>query len=162
MGLSCRTLLSDNFVCHPCRTLLRGTLAVGRSCVTLTRTRTRVGHSCRKVLWDTLVGHSCSRFQPCKQHPLTRQSQCHSDIHLHHSSQPHDSLRLPQNNAPATKCDLATSRFPAPAQSPHKVLRLQRKVTISDHVSLRSPRHTLGMPSARSEHTPIHQSRHLS
>ena len=29
--------------------------------------------------------------------PLTRQSQCHSDIHLHHNSHPHDSLRLPRN-----------------------------------------------------------------
>ena len=53
---------------------------------------------------------------PSKQHPLTRQSQCDSDIHLYHNSQPHDSLRLPresqfhtpkpaQSPAPATKCD---------------------------------------------------------
>ena len=33
---------------------------------------------------------------PSKYLPLTRQSQCHSDIHLHHNSQPHDSLRLPR------------------------------------------------------------------
>ena len=33
---------------------------------------------------------------PSKQHPLTRQSQCDSDIHLYHNPQPHDSLRLPQ------------------------------------------------------------------
>ena len=33
---------------------------------------------------------------PSKQHPLTRQSQCDSDIHLYHNSQPHDSLRLPR------------------------------------------------------------------
>ena len=33
---------------------------------------------------------------PSKQHPLTRQSHCHSDIHLYHNSQPHDSLRLPR------------------------------------------------------------------
>ena len=33
---------------------------------------------------------------PSKQHPLTRQSQCDSDIHLYHDSQPHDSLRLPR------------------------------------------------------------------
>ena len=33
---------------------------------------------------------------PFKQHPLTRQSQCESDIHLYHNSQPHDSLRLPR------------------------------------------------------------------
>ena len=31
---------------------------------------------------------------PSKQHPLTRQSQWDSDIHLYHNSQPHDSLRL--------------------------------------------------------------------
>ena len=30
---------------------------------------------------------------PSEEHPLTRQSQCHSDIH---NSQPHDSLRLPR------------------------------------------------------------------
>ena len=34
---------------------------------------------------------------PSKQHPLARQSQCHSDIHLYHNSQPHDSMRLPRN-----------------------------------------------------------------
>ena len=33
---------------------------------------------------------------PSKQHPLTRQSQCDSDIHLYHNSPPHDSLRLPR------------------------------------------------------------------
>ena len=33
---------------------------------------------------------------PSKQHPLTRQSQCDSDIHLYHNSQPHDSLHLPR------------------------------------------------------------------
>ena len=33
---------------------------------------------------------------PSKQHPLTRQSQCDSDIHLYHDSQPHDSLHLPR------------------------------------------------------------------
>ena len=33
---------------------------------------------------------------PSKQHPLTRQSQWDSDIHLYHNSQPHDSLRLPR------------------------------------------------------------------
>ena len=35
---------------------------------------------------------------PSNQHPLVRQSQCHSDIHLYHmcNSQPHDSLRLPR------------------------------------------------------------------
>ena len=33
---------------------------------------------------------------PSKQYPLTRQSQCDSDIHLYHNSRPHDSLRLPR------------------------------------------------------------------
>ena len=33
---------------------------------------------------------------PSKQHPLTRQSQWDSNIHLYHNSQPHDSLRLPR------------------------------------------------------------------
>ena len=33
---------------------------------------------------------------PSKQHPLTRQSQCDSDIPLYHNSQTHDSLRLPR------------------------------------------------------------------
>ena len=33
---------------------------------------------------------------PSKQPSLTRQSQCDSDIHLYHNSQPHDSLRLPR------------------------------------------------------------------
>ena len=33
---------------------------------------------------------------PSKQHPLTRQSQCDSDIHLDHNAQPHDSLHLPR------------------------------------------------------------------
>ena len=33
---------------------------------------------------------------PSKQHPLTRQSQWDSDIHLYHNSQRHDSLRLPR------------------------------------------------------------------
>lgn len=33
---------------------------------------------------------------PSKTQRLTRQSQWHSDIHLHQTSQPHDSLRLPR------------------------------------------------------------------
>ena len=92
---------------------------------------------------------------PSKQHPLTRQSQCHSDIHLHHNSQPHDSLhlprihtsnthkvlRLPRNVTSATPrnltipCTRHENRTSTPL-SPHKVLRLPRKVTISYHVSL--------------------------
>ena len=61
---------------------------------------------------------------PSKQHPLARQSQCHSDTHLYHKSQPHD---LPRNFPRLTRTKycachemsplsrLATSRFPAPA-----------------------------------------------
>ena len=67
---------------------------------------------------------------PSKQHPLTRQSQCDSDIHLYHNSQPHDSLRLPRIFVASTRLTrakycachemsppshLAASRFPAPA-----------------------------------------------
>ena len=67
---------------------------------------------------------------PSRQHPLTRQSQCHSDIHLYHNSQPHDSLRLSRNLSASTRLTrtkycachelsppshLAASRFPAPA-----------------------------------------------
>ena len=33
---------------------------------------------------------------PSKQHPLTRQSHCDSNIHLYHNSRPHNSLRLPR------------------------------------------------------------------
>ena len=53
---------------------------------------------------ETSIGAHTSRSpakqfrdsSPSKQHPLTRQSQCDSDIHLYHNSQPHDSLRLPR------------------------------------------------------------------
>ena len=53
---------------------------------------------------DTPIGAHTSRSpakqfrdsSPSKQHPLTRQSQCDSDIHLYHDSQPHDSLHLPR------------------------------------------------------------------
>ena len=53
---------------------------------------------------ETPIGADTSRSpakqfrdsSPSKQHPLTRQSQCDSDIHLYHNSQPHDSLRLPR------------------------------------------------------------------
>ena len=67
---------------------------------------------------------------PSKQHPLTRQSQCHSDIHLYHNSQtlrfpaPATNLSAPMHLARTKYCachemsppsHLATSRFPAPA-----------------------------------------------
>ena len=205
-GTLCGTLLWDTLVGHSCRTLLWDTLScgtlslVGHSCRTLLWD-TLVGRSCGTLLWDTFVGHSCGtllrahgtnrtlacvlrarharspqrvarawdkshsrlhfahstraisaegcasslqneRFvrdflknshvkvcktsvsyetssksqaethigahtsrspakqfcdsSPSKQHPLTRQSQCDSDIHLYHNSQPHDSLPLPR------------------------------------------------------------------
>ena len=85
---------------------------------------------------------------PSKQHPLTRQSRCHSDIHLHHNSQPHDSLRQPRKFARphlqhARNVTSATPRnLTIPCNVPqklhfhaskdrHKVLCLPRKVTIS-------------------------------
>ena len=69
---------------------------------------------------------------PSKRHPLKRQSQCDSDIHLYHNSQPPDSLRLPQifprphaqraqSTAPATKCHLRHT------SQPHDSLRLPRE-----------------------------------
>ena len=59
---------------------------------------------------------------PSKPHPLTRQSQCDSDIHLYRNSQPHDSLRLPRifrvhtsNAHKVLRLPRNASRFPAPA-----------------------------------------------
>ena len=99
-----------------------------------------------------------SRFEPSKQHPLTRQSQCNSDIHLYttthnltipcachesfrvHTSNAHKVRRLPRNVTSVTPCNLTIpcacheNRTSTP-QTPHKVLRLPRKVTISSHVS---------------------------
>ena len=54
---------------------------------------------------------------PSQPHPLTHQSHCHSDIHLHQTSQPHNSLRLPR-------------KFNFKASNTHKILHLPRKVTI--------------------------------
>ena len=91
---------------------------------------------------------------PSKQHPLTRQSQCDSDIHLYHDSQPHDSLhlprifprpqhrvlRLPRNvtSVPPRNltipCACHENRTSTPQREP-RVLRLPRKVTILSHVS---------------------------
>ena len=58
---------------------------------------------------------------PSKQHPLTRQSQCDSDIHLHLHN-----LTIP--------CACHENRTSTP-QNTHKLLRLPRKMTISSHVS---------------------------
>ena len=100
--------------------------------------KTNVSHeTSSKSPAETPIGAHTSRSpakqfrdsSPSKQHPLTRQSQCDSDIHLYHNS----NLQFP---APATnlsastrltrtKCcachemsppsHIATSRFPAPA-----------------------------------------------
>ena len=67
--------------------------------------KTNVSHeTSSKSPAETPIGAHTSRSpakqfrdsSPSKQHPLTRQSQCDSDIHLYHNSQPHDSLRLPR------------------------------------------------------------------
>ena len=58
----------------------------------------------QKFAAETPIGAHTSRSpakqfrdpSPSKRHPLTRQSQCDSDIHLYHNSQPPDSLRLPR------------------------------------------------------------------
>ena len=129
MGHSCRTflwdtlaglagLLSDTLVCHSC----------GTSSKSLSQAGSPIGahtsSSPAKPFRDS---------SPSKQRWLTCQSQCHSDIHLHHNSQPHDSLRLPQKLArphlkhaqstvPATNCDLRHT------SQPHDSLHLAQKL----------------------------------
>ena len=120
MGHSCETLLWDTLVGNSCGILLWDTL-VGHVKVC----KTNVSHeTSSKSPAETPIGAHTSRSpakqfresSPSKQYPLTRQSQCDSDIHLYHNSQPHDSLRLPrkshfhtskpaQSTAPATKSD---------------------------------------------------------
>ena len=67
--------------------------------------KTNVSHeTSSKSPAETPIGAYTSRSpakqfresSPSKRHPLTRQSQCDSDIHLYHNSQPPDSLRLPR------------------------------------------------------------------
>ena len=67
--------------------------------------KTNVSHeTSSKSPAETPIGAHTSRSpakqfrdsSPSKRHPLTRQSQCDSDIHLYHNSQPPDSLRLPR------------------------------------------------------------------
>ena len=101
--------------------------------------KTNVSHkTSSKSPAETPIGAHTSRSpakqirdsSPSKRHPLTRQSQCDSDIHLYHNSQPPDSLRLPRIFSASTRLTrtkycachemsppshLATSRFPAPA-----------------------------------------------
>ena len=66
--------------------------------------KTNVSQTSSKSPAETPIGAHTSRSpakqfrdsSPSKRHPLTRQSQCDSDIHLYHNSQPPDSLRLPR------------------------------------------------------------------
>ena len=112
VGNSCRKLLWDTLAGH-CGTLLRDTLAspqnerfvrdfLKNSHVKVCKTI--VSHeTSSKSPAETPIGAHTSRSpakqfrdsSPSKRHPLTRQSQCDSDIHLYHNSQPPDSLRLP-------------------------------------------------------------------
>ena len=202
MGHSCRTLLWDTLVGHtlhtrlPPKVTLRGcdflqkthvkspkrafrtrlppkvTHQVPKSSVSYeTSSKTHMSKSAKRTFRTRLppkvkrkhpIGAHTSR-SPAKQfrdssssiqHPLTRQSQCDSDIHLYHNSQPHDChesfrvhtsdahkvLRLPRNVTSVTPrnltipCACHENRTSTP-QNPHKVLRLPRKVTISSHVS---------------------------
>ena len=63
VGEICGTLLQDTPVQHSCGTFLWDTPAAG--------TNTAEGHSCRRLLYDTLVGYSCflqnSRVKPPKR-----------------------------------------------------------------------------------------------
>ena len=129
--------------------------------------KTNVSHeTSSKSPAETPIGAHTSRSpakqfresSPSKRHPLTRQSQCDSDIHLYHNSQPPDSLRLPRifprphvYNAHKVLClprnvtSVTHRNLTVPCachenptstpQNPHKVLRLPRKVTMSSHVS---------------------------
>ena len=67
--------------------------------------KTNVSHeTSSKSPAETPIGAHTSRSpakqfresSPSKRHPFTRQSQCDSDIHLYHNSQPPDSLPLPR------------------------------------------------------------------
>ena len=67
--------------------------------------KTNVSHeTSSKSPAETPIGAHTSRSpakqfrnsSPSKRRPLTRQSQCDSDIHLYHNPQPPDSLRLPR------------------------------------------------------------------
>ena len=73
--------------------------------VTRQVSKTSVSHeTSSKSPAETPIGAHTSRSpakqfrdsSPSKRHPLTRQSQCDSDIHLYRNSQPPDSLRLPR------------------------------------------------------------------
>ena len=128
--------------------------------------KTNVSHeTSSKSPAETPIGAHTSRSpakqlrdsSPSKRHPLTRQSQCDSDIHLHHNSHlpipcachesfrvhmsnAHKVLRLPRNVTSVTHRNLTIScacheNPTSTPQNSHKVLRLPRKVTMSSHVS---------------------------
>ena len=115
-------------------------------------------------------------FTPSTQRPLTRQSQCHSDVHLHHNSQPHDFPRVPRKfarphlqHAPkycvcremSSPPHLATTRLPEPATkmalphlkacAKHCACHKKGKYRIMVASAKFAPHHTLGMTSARSK-----------
>ena len=98
--------------------------------------KTNVSHeTSSKSPAETPIGAHASRSpakqfrdsSPSKRHPLTRQSQCDSDIHLYHNSQPPDSCACHKS-------------FRVHTSNAHKVLRLPRNVTSVTHDSLRLPR----------------------
>ena len=140
-----------------------------RNTHTYTHTHTQTSNSPAKQFCDSI---------PSNQHPRTGQSQCHSDIHLHRSSQPHDSLHLRllrkfARPSPRLQHELSTtSATPRNLTIPcayhqkctstlpdrHKVLRLPRKVTSAKFAT--TPH--VGTISARSEHTPTHQNHNLA
>ena len=113
--------------------------------------------------------NATATFTSTTTHNLTIPCACHESFRVH-TSNAHKVLRLPRNVTSVTPrnltipCACHKNRTSTP-QSPHKALRLPRKVTISSHVSASTkfaPHHTFGMISTRSEHTPIHQTRHFS
>ena len=158
VGQSYGTLLWDTLLGHSCRTLFWDPL-VGHSCESL------VGNSCGSLLQDTLLGHSSGTLLwalpssfATPAPPNSTRSHANPSVTATFIPQ----LTTSRFPAPATQLSastrltrtkycvchemsppshLATSRFLAPArktsipQSPHKVLRLPRKVTISYHVS---------------------------
>ena len=115
--------------------------------------KTNVSHeTSSKSPAETPIGAHTSRSpakqfrdsSPSKRHPLTRQSQCDSDIHLYHNLpipcachesfrlhtfNAHKVLRLPRNVTSVTPRNLTRIALPH-LKSRTNVLRLPRKVTI--------------------------------
>ena len=117
VGHCCRKLLWDTLVGHSERFVrdflqkshakspkraFRTRLPQKLTCQSL---QTNVSHeTSSKSPAETPIGAHTSRSpakqfrdsSPSKRHPLKRQSQCDSDIHLYHNSQPPDSLHRPR------------------------------------------------------------------